>query len=123
MLNIYVKHGMKVEKVHNVISFKQSKWLAKYISFNTKKRNQAKNDFERDFYKLLNNSYYGKTMENVRNRIRVEIIRKVDTNKIIKQRFELTFNGFNKSYENYDSYAFSQNEVLRINRYTWALVC
>ena len=50
MLKFYVRHGMIVEKVHNVISFKQSKWLEKYISFSTQKRNKAKNDFEKDFY-------------------------------------------------------------------------
>ena len=112
MLKFYVRHGMIVEKVHNVISFKQSRWLEKYISFNTQKRNKAKNDFEKDFYKLLNNAFYGKTMENVRNRIKVEFIKKDDTDKIIKQQCKLTFNGIHKSYENYDSYTFKQNEVL-----------
>ena len=61
MLKFYVRHGMEVEKVHSVISFEQSKWLEKCISFNTQKRNKAKNDFENDFYKLLNNAFYGKT--------------------------------------------------------------
>ena len=75
---------MIAEKVHSVTSLKQSKWLEKYISFNTQKRNQAVNDFERDFYKLLKNAFYGKTMENVRNRIKVDFIKKEDTDKIIK---------------------------------------
>ena len=51
---------MIVEKIHNVISFKQSKWLEKYINLNTQMRNKAKNDFEKDFYKLLNNAFYEK---------------------------------------------------------------
>ena len=63
MLKIYVRHGMVVEQIHEIISFKQSKWLEKYINFNTQKRNKAINDFEKDFYKLLNNAFYGKTME------------------------------------------------------------
>ena len=67
--------------------------LEKCISFNTQKRNKAKDDFEKGFYKLLNNSFYGKTMENVRNRIKVEIIPKDDTNKIIKQHSKIPFNG------------------------------
>ena len=57
MLKFYIRHGMIVDKVHNIISFKQSRWLEKYINFNTQKRNQAKNDFEKDFYKLLNNAF------------------------------------------------------------------
>ena len=72
----YVRHGMEVVKVHNVISFQQSKCLEKYISFITQKRNKAKNDFEKDFYKLLIHGFYGKAMENVCNLIRVEFIRK-----------------------------------------------
>ena len=49
---------MVIDKVHELISFKQSKWLEKYMNFNTQKRNQAVNDFEKDFYKLLNNAFY-----------------------------------------------------------------
>ena len=63
---------MVVEKVHEIISFEQSKWLEKYISFKTQKRNQAVNDFEKDFFKKLINVFYGKTMENVCNRTKVE---------------------------------------------------
>ena len=112
LLKSFVRHGMIVEKVHSVISFKQSKWLEKYKSFITQKRNKAKNDFEKDFYNLLNNAFYGKTMENVRNRIKVEFIKKADTDKIIKQQSKLTFNGIRESYVNYDSYTFKQKEVL-----------
>ena len=82
MLKFYVKHGMIIDKVHEVISFKQRSWLKPYIDFNTNKRNKVDNDFEKDFYKLLNNAFYGKTMENVRNRIKVEFIKKDDNEKI-----------------------------------------
>ena len=51
MLKFYVRHGMIVEKIHEIISFKQSKCLENYISFDTQKRNKAKNDFENDFFK------------------------------------------------------------------------
>ena len=70
MLKFYIRHDMIVDKVHEIISFKQSKWLEKYINFTTQKRNQAVNDFEKDLYKLLNNAFYGKTMKYVRNRLK-----------------------------------------------------
>ena len=69
MLKFYIRHGMIVEKIHEIISFKQSRWLEVYISFNTEKRNRAKNDFEKDFFKLLVNAAFGKFLENVRNRL------------------------------------------------------
>ena len=86
--------------------------MEKYINFITKKRNKAKNDFEKDFYKLFNNAFYGKTMEKVRNRIKREFISKNETDKIIKQQSKLTLNGIQKSHTNYDSYTFAQNEVV-----------
>ena len=103
---------MSVNKVHAVISFKQCKWLEKYINFNTQKRNQAVNDFEKDFYKILNNAFYGKTMEKVRNRLKIKFVKKDDCREIIKQQSKLTFNGIHNSYENCDSYTFKQNAVL-----------
>ena len=111
MLEFYVRHGMIVEKIHEIISFKQSKWLESYISFNTQKRNKAKNDFEKDFFKLLANAAFGKFLENIRNRLELELIKKDDIKKIITRQSKLTFNGIQKSYENYDSYTFKQNQV------------
>ena len=82
------------------------------MSFNTQKRKKAKNDFEKDFYKLLTNALYGKTMENVRNRLKFKFVKKKDYRKILKQQSNLAFKGIHKSYENCDSYTFKQNEVL-----------
>ena len=67
MLKFYAGHGKVVEKVHEIISFKQSKWLEKYIRFITQQQNKVEKSFEKDFYKLLNIALYGKTTENVRN--------------------------------------------------------
>ena len=69
---------MVAEKIHELISFKQSKWLEKYISFNTQKRSRAKNDFEKDFFKLLVNAAFGKFLQNIRNLLEVELIKEDD---------------------------------------------
>ena len=112
MLKFYVRHGMVDEKIHEIISFKQSKWLESYISFNTQKRNKAKNGIEKDFFKLLNNAAFGKFLENVRNRLGLELIKKGDIKKIVKQQSKLTFNGIQKSYENYYSFTYKKNEIV-----------
>ena len=112
MLNFYVRHGMDVVKVHTVISFKQIKWLEDYKHLITQKQKKARNELKKDFCIFLDNSFYGKTMEDVRNRIKVEFIKKDDTNKIKNQKSKLIFKGIHKSYEIYDSFTFKQNEVL-----------
>ena len=117
MLNIYVEHGAILEKIREIISFKQSKWLENYISFNTQKRNRSKNEFEKDFYKLLINAFFGKILENIRNQLKIDIVEKRETDINIKQQSKLTFNGIHKSYTTYNSYTFKKMKFLWINRF------
>ena len=70
-LKFYLKHGMEITEIHRGIAFEESEWMKPYIDFNTNLRAQATNDFEKEFFKLMNNSVFRKTIENVRNYVDV----------------------------------------------------
>ena len=82
-----------LKKIHRVLRFTQSRWLEKYIQFNTDQRAMAKNTFEKDFFKLANNSVFGKTQENLRNRINVEVVtdRKVAVKRACKPNLKRSY--------------------------------
>ena len=98
-LQLYLSLGMKLTKIHRVLKFKQSDWMKKYIDFNTEKRTNANNSFEKDFLKLMINSIYGKTMENLRKRINVKLVNnEKDFLKYTSRPTHITHKIFDKNY-------------------------
>ena len=76
-----LNHGLILKKVHKIVEFKQRAWMKPYTDKNTKLRSESKNDFEKDYFKLMNNSAYGKTMENVRKHRDIKLVATISERK------------------------------------------
>lgn len=99
-LQFYLKKGMILKKVSRVVQYEQKRWLKEWIDKNTAYRQKAKNEFEKDYFKLMNNSVFGKTMENVRNRVQIECCFDDDRQKHLQSKTNFTRT---KGYHNNDT--------------------
>ena len=119
-LQLYLDLGLKIKKVHRVLEFNQSPWLKQYIDFNNEKRKHAKNSFEKDFFKVMNDRVFGKTMENLCKRVGVRLV--TDEKKLDKLTSKPTY---------VSSKIFSENlmavhkvkETLTLNRLAYVGMC
>ena len=112
MFKFYLNQGMKVTKMHTIYRFKQSPWLGKYIDHNTQKRTVAKTNFEKDLYKLMNNAFFGKTMENVRDRTNLEFIDHSQIDQNIKRQSKLSFKGIMDHCSKFSVYKFDKEKTV-----------
>ena len=119
-LQLYLDLGLKIKKVHRVLKFDQSPWLKQYIDFNTEKRRHGRNSFEKDSFKLMNNSVFGKTMENLRKRVDVKLV--TNEKKPDKLTSKLTY--FSSKIFNENLMAVHKiKETLTLNRPAYVGMC
>ena len=83
-LQLYLSLGMRLTKVHRALRFQQSRWMEPYIRLNTELRKKATSGFEKDLFELMNNSVFGKTMENLRKRVDVKLVRAGEDDRLRK---------------------------------------
>ena len=88
LLQFYVRLGLRIKKVHRILKFTQSKWHEPYITLNSAMRKKTTNRFEQNYYKLMNNSVYGKTIESKRRRLKVDITREAEKTAKLTSKFE-----------------------------------
>ena len=106
-----VRHDIRNVKVHTVHKLKQSPWLAKYIKNNTQQRRRAKTDLEKHVYKLMNIPFYGKTVENIRKGLNLDLIDKSDTHRILSRQSKISFEDKTAEYKKFSLYSFNKESI------------
>ena len=119
-LQLYLSLGLKLKKIHRALQFSQSNWLAKYIDFNTQKRAKAKNAFEKDFFKLANNSVFAKTMENKRKRCNIQLV--TDPEKMLRLAARPTYVSHKIFHENLVAVHYRQPKLF-LNKPSYLGMC
>ena len=106
-----MRYGIRIVKVHTVYKYKQSPWLAKYDKYHTEQRKKAKIDFEKAFYKLMNISLEGKTMKNIRKRLNLDLIDKLDTLRKLNWQSNLSSDNIYAEYEIFNLISFNGETI------------
>ena len=119
-LKLYLSLGLKLKKIHRVLEFSEKPWLKEYIDFNTEKRKKAKNEFEKDFFKLMNNSVFGKTMENIRKRSNIYL--ETDPDHFLRQTAKPTFVSCKIFHENLVALHMKKN-ILKLDKPSYVGMC
>ena len=109
-LKLYLSLGLKLKKIHRVLEFSEKPWLKPYIDFNTEKRKNAQNAFEKDLFKLMNNSVFGKTMENIRKCCNINL--ETDPDHFLRQTAKPTFVSCKIFHENLVAVHMKKNFLL-----------
>ena len=97
--------------MHTVVKIKQSPWLAKDIKYNTEQSKKAKTEFEEYFYKLMNNCFYGKTIENNRKRLNLDLINRLNTHRILNRQSKISFDDKIAEYVKFNLYSFNKETI------------
>ena len=93
-LRYYLSEGLILKKIHKILKSKQSDWMKPYVEFNTQRRKELTNEADKTLFELLNNAVYGKTMENMRKRIKIRIT--TDEKEFLKYASRPTYIGHKK---------------------------